>query len=110
MERDQRRIQRDRADALGDRVTVRRSGGPFKRERPVTGVDMDLTSAGAGVMLSAKREHDSIDCTVARKVRGIVLSTRQVPMTEWIEELVSALAEEAARSEQTWKALHGLLS
>jgi len=31
-------------------------------------------------------------------------------MPEWIEELVSALADEAKRSQQTWSALHGLLS
>jgi hypothetical protein len=31
-------------------------------------------------------------------------------MPEWIEELVAALADEAKRSQQTWNALHGLLS
>jgi hypothetical protein len=31
-------------------------------------------------------------------------------MREWVEELVSALGDEARHSEQTWKALHGLLS
>lgn len=41
---------------------------------------------------------------------GIALSTKQVSMPEWIEELVSALAEEAQRSQQTWSALHGMLS
>lgn len=98
------------SDALGDRVTVRRSGGPFARNRSVIGVDMDLTTGGDGVMLSARREHGSVAATVARKVHGIVLSTKEVPMHEWIEELVTALAEQARRSEQTWSALHGLLS
>ncbi len=98
------------ADALGDRVTVKRSGGLLKRDRPVTGVEMDLTSAGAGIVLAANREHSGITCTVVRRVRGIALSTKQVSMPEWIEELVSALAEEAQRSQQTWSALHGMLS
>jgi hypothetical protein len=97
-------------DALGDRVTVKRSGGLLKRDRPVTAVEMDLTSAGQGVVLAARREHDAITCTVVRRVRGIALSTKQVSMPEWIEELVSALADEAKRSQQTWSALHGLLS
>jgi hypothetical protein len=98
------------SDALGDRVTVKRSGGILKRDRPVTGVEMDLTNSGEGIVLAASREHNSISCTVARRVRGISLSTKQVPMPEWIEELVSALSAEAERSEQTWSALHGLLS
>jgi hypothetical protein len=97
-------------DALGDRVTVKRSGGLLKRDRPVTGVEMDLTNAGGGIVLAASREHDTVSCTVVRRVRGIALSTKQVSMPEWIEELVAALAEEANRSQQTWSALHGLLS
>jgi hypothetical protein len=98
------------SDALGDRVTVKRSGGLLKRDRPVTGVEMDLTTGGGGVVLTASRDHNSISCTVARRVRGISLSTKEVPMSEWIDELVAALAEEAKRSQQTWSSLHGLLS
>jgi hypothetical protein len=97
-------------DALGDRVTVKRSGGLLKRDRPVTGVEMDLTSGGGGVVLAATREHNAVNCTVVRRVRGIALSTKQVSMPEWIEELVTALADEAQRSQQTWSALHGMLS
>ncbi len=99
------------AQALGDRVKLERSGGLLKRDRPVTGIELDLTGAGAGTILSARREKGGVvACTVARRVRGIVLSTKQVSMSEWVEELVSALGDEARRSEQTWKALHGLLS
>jgi len=98
------------SDALGDRVTVTRAGGLLKRDRPVTGVEMDLTNGGAGIVLAASREHSAIACTVVRRVRGIALSTKQVSMSEWIDELVSALAEEAKNSQQTWSALHGLLS
>jgi ATP phosphoribosyltransferase regulatory subunit HisZ len=99
------------SDALGDRVKLERSGGLFKRDRAVTGIELDLTAAGAGTVLSARRESGGmVACTVARRVRGIVLSTKQVSMREWVEELVSALGDEARHSEQTWKALHGLLS
>jgi len=99
------------AQALGDRVKLERSGGLLKRDRPVTGIELDLTGAGAGTILSARRAKGGVvACTVARRVRAIVLSTKQVSMSEWVEELVSALGDEARRSEQTWKALHGLLS
>jgi hypothetical protein len=97
-------------DALGERVTVNRSGGLLKRDRPVTGVTMDLTHAGEGMVLEVQRDRGDISCTVARRVRGIALSTKQLTMQEWIEQLVGALAEEAKRSEQTAQALHGLLS
>lgn len=98
-------------EALGDRVKLERAGGLLKRDRPVTGVEIDLVSAGAGIVLTARRERGgSVACSVARSVRGIVLSTKEVPMGDWVEELVNALSEEAKRSEQTWKALHGLLS
>jgi len=59
------------SDALGDRVTIKRSGGLLKRDRPVTGVEMDLTNAGEGIVLAAVREHNAIACTVVRRVRGI---------------------------------------
>jgi hypothetical protein len=98
------------SDALGDRVTIKRSGGLLKRDRPVVGVEMDLTNAGEGIVLAASRDHNGIACTVVRRVRGIALSTKPVTMPEWIEELVAALADEAKKSQQTWSALHGLLS
>jgi len=98
------------SDALGDRVSVRKAGGILKRDRPVVGVELDLTSGGGGVVLAATREHGSVACTVVHRVRGISLSTKQVSMPEWIEELVTALADEAQRSQQTWSALHGMLS
>jgi hypothetical protein len=97
-------------DALGDRVTLERAKGMFKRDRPVTGVVVDLSTSGAGTVLTARQEHNDVACAVARPVRGIVVSNKPVPMAEWIETLVAALAQEADRSEQTWKALHGLLS
>jgi len=99
------------SDALGERVKLERAGGLLKRDRAVSGLELDLTSAGAGTVFAARRERGgSVACTVARRVRGIVLSTKEVPMSEWVDELVAALGEEAKRSEQTWKALHGLVS
>jgi hypothetical protein len=98
------------SDALGERVKLERAGGLLKRERAATGIELDLTSGGSGDVLCARRDRTGVACTIMRKVRGIALSTRQVSMSEWVEELVSALSEEAKRSGQTWEALHGLLS
>jgi hypothetical protein len=97
-------------DALGQRVKIERSGSVLKRDRPVTGIEVDLSSPEGGVILVARRERNGIACSVARPVRGIVLSNKPVGVAEWVEVLAGALAQEANRSEQTWNALHGLLS
>jgi hypothetical protein len=97
------------ADALGDRVVIRREGGLFKREKPAVGITVDLAS-GAGIVLEANRKGGGIDCTVNKPVRGIVISSKEVTLAEWVDSLAKALAEEAHQSQQTWSALHGLLS
>jgi hypothetical protein len=97
------------ADALGDRVQVKREGGLFKRDRAAMGITVDL-STGAGVVLEATRKGGGIECIVSRPVRGIVVSSKPVTLSEWIENLARALATEAQQSEQTWVALHGLLA
>ncbi|MGO9341631.1 MAG: hypothetical protein ACLP6E_03805 [Acidimicrobiales bacterium] len=97
------------ADALGDRVQIKREGGLFKRDRPAVGITVDLSS-GAGVVLEAARKGSGIECTVSRPVRGIVVSSKPVTLPEWLDALARALAAEAQQSEQTWAALHGLLA
>lgn len=96
-------------DALGDKVQVKREGGLFKRERPAVGISVDLAD-GAGVVLEAARKGSSVQCTVKRPVRGIVVSSKPCSLPEWIDSLTRALADEARHSEQTWKALHGMLA
>jgi hypothetical protein len=98
------------SDALGDRVKLERGGGLLKRDKPVTGIELDLSSGGSGVVLRAERGRTGVSCTAMRKVRGIALSTKELTMPQWVEELVSALSEEAKRSGQTSQALQGLLS
>ncbi|HCF84887.1 MAG TPA: hypothetical protein DEV72_06780 [Ktedonobacter sp.] len=45
----------------------------------------------------------------AKVVRGIVLKTEQIPVEQWINELASALAEEAAHSAQARDSLERFL-
>jgi hypothetical protein len=98
-------------DALGSRVRVDRQGGGWRR-RPaqVTAVEVDLTDGGDGLVLRAERHGGEVRCTVARPVRGVVLSNRPVPVAEWIAMLVDGLAQRAARSQQDRDALGGLLT
>jgi hypothetical protein len=97
------------ADALGERVQIRREGGMFKRDKAAVGISVDLAN-GAGVVLEANRKGNGIECTVSRPVRGIVISSKPVSLAEWLDSLAQALAKEAQQSEQTWAALHGLLA
>ena len=73
-------------------------------------IQIDLTDAGEGLVLRAERHASGVVCSVARPVRGIVLSNRPVPMAEWLEALVQGLAEQAGRSQATRDALGGLLT
>jgi hypothetical protein len=97
------------ADALGERVSIKREGGLFKRDRPAVGITVDLAT-GAGVVLEATRKGGNVECVVSRPVRGIIVSSKPVSLPEWLDNLAKALAEEARQSEQTWAALHGLLA
>lgn len=98
-------------DALGDRVTVEGgSRGLRRRDRPPTGVAVDLTEAGEGMVLRAERVAAGVQCTAARPVRGIVVSNRTVPMGEWLQLLADGLARQAERSEATRRALGELLT
>jgi hypothetical protein len=97
------------ADALGDRVQIKREGGLFKRDKPAIGITVDL-STNAGVVLEAVRKGSGIQCTVSKPVRGIVISSKPVGLPEWLDSLAKALADEARQSQQTWATLHGLLA
>ena len=96
-------------DALGDKVQIRREGGLFKRDKAAVGISIDLAT-GAGVVLEAARKGSTIECTVNRPVRGIVVSSKPCSLPDWIDSLSRALADEARHSAQTWKALHGMLA
>lgn len=99
------------SDALGGRVRLKQSGRGLRRKAPVvTAIEVDLTEAGDGLVLRAERQSTGVQCSVARPVRGVVLSNRPVPIAEWIETLTAALAEQAQRSEQARDALGGMLT
>ena len=55
------------ADALGEKVQIKREGGMFKRDKAAVGITVDLAS-GAGVVLEATRKGGSIECVINRPV------------------------------------------
>ena len=84
------------ADSLGDRVQVKREGGLFKRDRDAVAVNVDLSS-GAGMVLDATRKGSAINCTVSRPVRGIVVSSKEVTLPEWLDALAAGACDRSAK-------------
>jgi hypothetical protein len=96
------------ADALGDRVELRREGGRFRKEKRVSGITVDF--APAGPTLDAERQKTAYVCRIRRCVRGIVVSNADVSLAEWVDALVKNLSDEAERSEAARAALEGLVT
>jgi hypothetical protein len=94
-------------EALPQAVSVkRRRVGGFRSKRSEVeriAVELpeqrfELTQGGTGIA-----------CARAKVVRGITLKRDQLPMNEWIRELVSEVTRSAAISEQARLALEGLV-
>jgi hypothetical protein len=93
--------------ALPGRVEIRRRGrGLFRREQVIEGVAVSLgdnryeLAAGPGGSLQPRR---------SKVVRGIALSSDELGLDDWIDQLAHELAAAAAASEQDRAALAKLL-
>jgi hypothetical protein len=98
------------ADSLPGRVAVERRRPGWRRPPEVTAVEVNLAEGGDGTILRAERAGQELRCSVARSVRGVLVSNRPVPPDAWVATLVEELGALAARSEQTRSALGGLLT
>jgi hypothetical protein len=93
------------ADALPGMVVVKRSGGLFARNRPVSQIDVTIDDH----RYTATVRGPVLDTSVAHEVRGVRLSGEQVPLETWIADLGRALDAFARRSAVTSEALRRLL-
>lgn len=94
------------AGSLGERVSVGRASGLFRRERRPSKVTV---SAGER-SLEAEMSKGRIVCLVRHQVRGVVLKSEEVTLDQWLGVLARALSEEAERSAATRAALESLLA
>ncbi|HTI13014.1 MAG TPA: hypothetical protein VL461_00385 [Dictyobacter sp.] len=88
--------------ALPERTQVIRQRSLFAREQPVREIMVTLGEYQYRLM---REKYGSLTTSRARLVRGIVLKTDQLSVDQWIEELATALAQEAAQSAQARSAL-----
>lgn len=92
--------------ALPGAVRVRRGGGLFAREHPVTEISVDLgewtfrLAASRGGATHAERAHT---------VRGVALQSQSMDLDAWVDALLEALRTHARGSASTAEALHRLL-
>jgi hypothetical protein len=84
----------------------RRGGGLFSKEKRVHRIQIRL----GDMRYELVAEGGGVETSRARAVRGIVLKTEQVPLTDWVDDLSRVLAEAAQNNEQARLALEQLLN
>lgn len=89
---------------LGTRAQVSREGGFLRRQR----VRRIVVDTGFG-RLEAVRSRTGPVFSAAHAVRGITLKTTEISADEWLDHLVAAVGQEAARSNDVRNALGRLL-
>lgn len=94
------------AAALPGAVQVRRAGGLFRRDHPVSDIAVTLgewrftLAATPGGAARAERAHT---------VRGIALKSEELAVDAWLDALLQALAGHAQSSAAAAESLHRLL-
>ena len=93
------------ADVLGDRITVERAGGRFRKSDEIKSVQITLGND----TLRAEVEGATVRCSIGHASGGIRIRSEQVGMDAWLTRLLSILHNEAAHSEQTRLALENIV-
>ncbi len=93
------------ADVLGDRITVERAGGRFRKSEEVKAVRISLGDD----TLEAVVEGPSVRCSIGHSSGGIRIRSEQVDLAAWLTRLLATLQAEAAHSEQTRLALENIV-
>jgi hypothetical protein len=93
------------ADALGDRLTIERAGGRFRKSDEIKSVRITLGDD----TLAAESDGASVRCSIGHASGGIRIRNEQVDMGTWLTKLLGILRDEAAHSEQTRLALERVI-
>ncbi len=95
------------ADTLGNRLSVERGGGRFKRSKSdeIRGVKITM----GGDDFQADVDGSTLRCTIGHSSGGIRIRSEQVDMDAWVARLLGALQAEAAHSETARQALQNIV-
>ena len=92
--------------ALPSHTKVTRHTSLFSREHPVKEI---VVALGDFQYRIGRERQGPLLAQRSHFVRGIVLSSEQVPVEQWIEEIAAALAQLAAHNQQAHMALSRFL-
>jgi hypothetical protein len=93
------------SEAFGDRLTVEREGGRFKKSDKIKSIDVALGNDG----YRAELNKGHINCTVAHSSGGIRIRSEQVSMDDWVRRLLESLRAEASHSQTARQALENII-
>ncbi len=92
-------------DALGERMSVQKAGGLFKKSDQIAALRISLS----GDQFEAVVDGSRLKCTVGHISGGIKIRTETLDMEEWLLKLLEGLNLEAAHSESAQRALENIV-
>jgi hypothetical protein len=98
-------LVRQLSEVLGDRISVERAGGRFRKSEDIKSVQVTLGDD----TLRADVEGATVRCSIGHASGGIRIRSEQVSMEAWLTRLLTILKSEASHSEQTRLALENIV-
>lgn len=93
------------AEAFGERLTVEREGGRFRKSDKIRALDVNLGDDG----YRAELTNGNVTCTVGHSSGGIRIRSERVAMDEWLRRLLGSLRAEATHSQTARLALENII-
>jgi hypothetical protein len=88
--------------ALPEETEITRGGWMLSSKKPVVGLSVTLGDIGFQMVREKK---GAITAREMKIVRGVTLSTKEVPTDKWVQDLAEALARMAEKNNTTKEAL-----
>jgi len=88
--------------ALPEETEITRGGWLLSNKKPVVGLSVTLGDIGFQMVREKK---GTITAREMKIVRGVTLSTKEVPTDKWVQDLAEALAKVAEKNKTTREAL-----
>jgi hypothetical protein len=92
--------------ALPQHTDIRRTGGLFSRKKSVQEITVDFDDATWHL---ARTQRGGFAASVRKKVRGVVLKTDEIPVSQWIDGLAQELVRNAEQNAETRDALQRMV-
>jgi hypothetical protein len=92
-------------DALGTRMTVKRTGGRFRKPEVIQAITIAMDDD----QFDAVVEGDVLRCTIGHSSGGIRIRSEKVGVDEWLARLLADLQAEAAHSQSVRQALESIV-